>query len=115
MTITPFSGHDQLMVLVFLPRESVRHILAIQFTRAKTASSPGLLPYKIRESWEQFFFVVVYMSVLKSVVLSSLRMKCMRLFCDRNFCFKSYTPQHGRIDTLLILVPFHVRVMPKKT
>ena len=29
MTITRFSGHAQLMVLVFLPRESVRHILAI--------------------------------------------------------------------------------------
>ena len=29
MTITSLSGHAQLMVLVFLPRESVRDILAI--------------------------------------------------------------------------------------
>ena len=95
MTITSLSGHAQLMVLVFLPRESVRDILAIlhqqrqprsqSFSPAKSGNpgdkdlSKGDLKVLSRVFQNsillRLFFFVVYMSVLKSVVLSSLRMK----------------------------------------
>ena len=44
MTITLLSGHTQLMVLVFLPRESLRDILAI--LHSKDSIVPRTFPLK---------------------------------------------------------------------